>query len=82
MANFNEIEHNERKIQQWGEKLDQAIAEGNDEAAALYEEVWAEMARHNHALKEQAEREESEAPRRAAEARLRYHVENDTLDLY
>ena len=24
----------------------------------------------------------SEAPRRAAEARLAYHVENDTLDLY
>jgi len=28
------------------------------------------------------ERHESEAPRRAAEARLAYHVENDTLDLY
>ena len=28
------------------------------------------------------ERHESEAPRRAAEARLAHHVENDTLDLY
>lgn len=28
------------------------------------------------------QRHESEAPRRAAEARLAYHVENDTLDLY
>jgi hypothetical protein len=28
------------------------------------------------------QRHESDAPRRAAEARLAYHVENDTLDLY
>ncbi len=79
---FNEIEHNERKIQQWGEKLDKAMHDGDLEAANRYEKVWAEMIRHNDGLKEQAEREASEAPRRAAEARLRYHVENDTLDLY
>ena len=33
-------------------------------------------------LNEQVEIYESERPRREAEARLAYHVENDTLDLY
>ncbi len=51
MTNFNEIEHNERKIQQWGEKLDQASAEGRDAAAVIYDEVRAEMIRHNDDLK-------------------------------
>lgn len=33
-------------------------------------------------LNEQVEKYESERPRREAESRLAYHVENDTLDLY
>jgi hypothetical protein len=54
---------------------DEALAEKIAEHCAT---IWEEL----EGLLEAEERRQSKAPRRAAEARLAYHAENDTLDLY
>lgn len=59
--------------------IDEEIDEGRldvlETTRELLESLWCEA--------DEAEQNwESERPRREAEARLAYHVENDTLDLY
>mgnify|MGYP006285946983 CR=1 FL=1 len=64
------------------QKIDDALARGDEVAATSHERMANVIERMISKEEARLEREISEAPRRAAEARLAYHLENDTLDLY
>jgi len=63
-------------------RVDAAEEAGDENAAAIQQEILNTLYQLRDEMEEDAERRESERPRRAAEARLRFHEENDTLDLY
>jgi len=63
-------------------QLDAAEERGDDLAAASLARSWLVQEGLLAHAKEKLDRCRSEAGRSSAEARLAYHVENDTLDLY
>jgi len=71
----NDIDHLQRK-------LDRAVEEGNELEAESVERILS--VKEGLLADEIAKRDaaESRAAREAAEARLAYHDDNDTLDLY
>lgn len=65
-----------------GKQLDAAEERGDDIAAESLERSWLVKEGLLADAQEQLDRYQSEAGRRSAEARLAYHEENDTVDLY
>ena len=65
-----------------GRQLDDAEERGDDIAAESLQRSWLVKERLLADAQEQLSRYRSEAGRRSAEARLTYHAESDTLDLY
>ena len=65
-----------------GKQLDAAEKRGDDIAAESLQRIWLVKEGLLSDAEEQLEDYRSEAGRRSAEARLAYHEENDTLDLY
>jgi len=63
-------------------KIDEAQARGDDLEAESAERIANTTERLLAEQREILDRFESEGARAGAEARLAYHVENDTLDLY
>ena len=62
--------------------IDDAEQRGQETEAQSLERIAGRMEDLLQEQRDILQRIESEAPRRAAEARLAYHLENDTLDLY
>jgi hypothetical protein len=64
------------------DKADAAEESGDIGLAAAHEAAAAALSELHHDVQEKIESWQSESARRAADCRLAYHVENDTLDLY
>ena len=86
MTDLNYLERNVRTLSidldYVGKQLDAAEKRGDDIAAESLQRIWLVKEGLLSEAEEQLEDYRSEAGRRSAEARLAYHEENDTLDLY
>lgn len=70
------------EAEQIGFAVDAATEAGNAEAARVADRAFSVAMVRVEELREEIERLEDTLPRLGAEARLRFHEENDTLDLY
>lgn len=86
MTDLNYLERNVRilsmDLDYLGKQLDAAEERGDDLAAVSLERSWLVKETLLSDAQEKLDQYRSEAGRRSAEARLEFHAENDTLDLY